>query len=115
MNTENYLDMEIKRLYERMTELDPETKEYEDVEEKYLKMVAQKLEIEKHEASVTQTEKQMKMDRVDRAWRVIVDSGKVVLPLGTAVVMTLLAYTFEAKGVIPMGVGKKWADKLTKF
>ena len=115
MNMNNYLDGEITRLYKRMTELDPDSKEYEDVEEKYLKMVAQKLEIEKHEASVAQTEKQMKADRKDRVWRNIIEGGRVVLPLGVTVMGTLLAYTFEAKGVIPVSFGKKFVDKLTKY
>lgn len=115
MDMTNYLDGEIKRLYERMTELEPHSEEYEDVENKYLKLMSQKLEIEKHKSSVTQTEKQMKEDRNDRVVRYVIDSGKIALPLGTAVVMTLLAYTFEAKGIVPMGIGKKWVEKLTKY
>jgi hypothetical protein len=115
MNTKDYLDGEIKRLYDRMTKLDPESKEYATLEENWTKLVNQKLEIEKHEASTTQTEKQMKADRNDRVARYFIETGKVILPLGTAVVMTLLAYTFEAKGVIPVGIGKKWADKITKY
>lgn len=115
MDTKNYLDGEIKRLYERMSKLDPESKEYAAVEENWTKLVNQKLEIEKHEASKAQTEQQMKADRKHRVADYIIDSGRVILPLGVTVLGTLLAYTFETKGVVPVSIGKKFVDKLTKY
>jgi hypothetical protein len=115
MNTKHYLDGEIARIYNEMSKLDPTTDEYGKLESKWTELLVQKLEFEKHEASVTQNEKQIIENRKDRVGRTIMDGFKVVLPLGTAVVMTLLAYTFEAKGVIPVGIGKKWADKITKY
>lgn len=115
MDTMDRLDAEIKRLHDRMTKLEPESKEYEDVENKYLKLMSQKLEYEKYKSSVEQNDKQMKADFNDRVARYIIDGGKVVLTVGSAVGMGLLAYTFEAKGVVPVGIGKKWVDKLTKY
>ena len=115
MDMNTYLDGEIKRLYERMSKLDPETKEYATVEENWNKLVNQKLEIEKHETSKAQTEQQMKADRKHRVTGYIIDTGRVILPLGVTVLGTLLAYTFEAKGVVPVSFGKKFVDKLTKY
>lgn len=115
MDTMTYLDGEITRIYNEMLKLDPNTDEYGKLESKWTELMSQKLEFEKHVSAVAQSEKQMIEDRKDRVGRTIMDGLKITLPLGTAVVMTLLAYTFEAKGVIPVGVGKKWADKITKY
>lgn len=105
MDMKTYLDEEITRLHTRMTELEPNSEEYGDVEANYLKLVAQKLEIEKHEA-----------DRKDRVWRNINEGGKVLLTLSFAAAGTVLAYAFEAKGVIPANfIGKKFVEKMTKF
>lgn len=104
MDTKNYLDGEITRLYETMSKLDPSSEEYGKLEEHWTQLMDRKLELEKHNA-----------DCKDRIGRFITDNCKWAVPLGVSVVMTLLAYTFEAKGVIPTGIGKKWADKLTKY
>jgi hypothetical protein len=104
MDTKTYLDNEIKRLYDKMSTLEPGSDEYGTLETRWNELVNQRLEFER-----------MKETRKDRVSRCASDVFKVVVPLGTAVVMSLLAYTFEAKGVIPVGVGKKWADKLTKY
>lgn len=104
MDAVNYLDQEIERLRNLMVTLEPTTDDYGTVESRWRELVNQKLEFEKHKA-----------DCKDRVGRHITDNCKWAIPLGVSVVMTLLAYTFEAKGVIPCGVGKKWADKVTKY
>lgn len=115
MNTKNLLDEEINRLYDKLSGLDPDSEDYEAMEDKWTKLVDRKLEIEKLESSEAQTEKQMKEDRKDRVVRYIIDAGKVILPLGITVVGTLLAFTFEEKGTISSNIGKKYLDKLTKY
>ena len=104
MDTKTYLDGEITRIYNEMTKLDPGTEEYGKLETAWNALLVQKLEFEK-----------LKENRKDRVGRTIMDGFKVGLPLTASIVMTLLAYTFEAKGVIPVGIGKKWADKITKY
>ena len=115
MDTKTYLDGELKRLYDRMKVLDPESKEYAAVEEAYLKMQAQKLEIEKHEASKAQTEKQMKVDRNHRIVGYVIDGAKVLITAGITIGGSILAWQIEDKGVVPFGFGKKFVDKLTKY
>lgn len=104
MDTKNYLDGEITRLYTRMTELEPDSEEYADVEEKYNKLMTLKLEFEKHNA-----------DKKDRVGKYVIEGVKVFVPLAVSVGMTFLLTACEAKGVVPFGIGKKWADKITKY
>ena len=115
MNTKNLLDDEIKRLYDKLSKLDPDSEEYTELEDKWTKLVDRKLEIEKIESSESQNEKQMKEDRRDRIVRYVIESGKILIPLGVTVMGTLLAYTFEEKGTISSAIGKKYLDKLTKY
>lgn len=100
------LDEEIDRVYERLQKLDPETEEYAKVEENWIKLVAQKLESEKHES-----------DKKDRGWRYVIETGKTILPLGVTVVFSLLAWQIEAKGGsgIPFNFGKRFVERLTKY
>ena len=104
MDMKNHLDEEIMRLYTRMKELDPNSEEYVVVEENYIKLMTQKLEIEKH-----------KVDQKDRVGRIVMDGVKVFVPLAASIGMSLLMITCEAKGVVPFGVGKKWLDRITKY
>ena len=115
MDTKTNLEKQLKRLYDRLEKLDPESKEYAAVEEACLKMEAQKLEIEKHEASKSQTEKQMKVDRNHRIVGYVIDGAKVLITAGITIGGSLLAWQIEAKGVVPFGFGKKFVDKLTKY
>lgn len=108
MNTKTYLDEEITRLYDKMKMLDPTSEEYGKLETRWTELVNQKLEFDKHE---TQT----KEARKDRVGRFFGDVFKVGVPLTASVLMTLLAYTVEAKGVVPFGIGKKWVDKIVKY
>ena len=115
MNTKTLLNEEINRLYQKMSTLDPDSKEYAEMEDKWTKLVDRKLEIEKLESSEAQAEKQMKEDRKDRVVRYIIEGAKIVLPLSLTAVGTILAFTFEEKGTISSNIGKKFMDKLTKY
>lgn len=115
MNTKTYLDGEIKRIYDKMSTMDPNSEEYGKLESKWNEYVDRKLEFEKHEASVDQADKQMKEARKDRAGRLVTEIFKVGVPLGVSVGMTFLLVACEAKGVVPFGVGKKWLDRITKY
>lgn len=115
MDTKNRLNDEIKRLQDLMSTLDPLSQEYAIVEDNLNKLMNQQLEIEKHETSAAQTEKQMKADKVDRVVRYFIETGKVVLPLVVTVGGSLLAWRIEASGIVPFGFGKKYVDKLTKY
>lgn len=108
MDTKTYLNEEIARIYTEMKKLDPNTDEYGKLESKWTELLVQQLEFEKHDAQIVE-------GRKERGSRIVMDCVKVGVPLTVSVVMTLLAYTFEAKGVIPVGIGKKWADKITKY
>ena len=108
MDTKDYLKKEIARLHKVMSEQDPNSEEYSKLEENLTKLVAQLLEIEKHEANVAECRK-------DRISRCITDNCKWFVPLGVSVGMSFLVMYAEAKGVVPFGVGKKWIDKITKY
>lgn len=100
------LDEELNRLYERLKALDPESDEYAKLEESWLKLMAQKLESEKHES-----------DKKDRGWRYAIDIGKTAIPLSVTIVFSLLAWQIEAKGGsgVPFNFGKRFVEKLTKY
>ena len=104
MNKKNLLDDEINRLYDKLKTLEPDAEEYAAVEESWIKLVNQKLEIEKHEA-----------DKKDRGWRYGIDIGKTVFPLVLSGVGIVLAFTFEEKGTISSKIGQKLYDKITKY
>ncbi len=108
MNTTEYLNEEIARLYAKMAEVEPESEEYGKLEARWTELVDRKIEIEK-------TEVQTRENRKDRFWRNAVDLVKVGVPLAGAAVMTLVLTAAEAKGVMPCGIGKKWVDKMMKF
>jgi hypothetical protein len=108
MNTKDYLNEEIARLYNKMAELDPISEEYGKLEARWKELVNQKLEFDKHESQTKETRK-------DRVTRCTTDLIKVGVPLAASIAMTFIAYAAEAKGVVPFGIGKKWADKLTKY
>lgn len=107
MNTKDYLNEEIARVYEVMGKLDPDTEEYGKLEARWTELMDRKIEIEKSET-------QAKENRKDRFWRNVSDVFKVALPLGVSVGMTFMLTAAEAKGVMPYGFGKKWVDKITK-
>lgn len=107
MNTKDYLNKEIARVYEAMRKLDPNSEEYGKLEARWNELTDRMIEIEK-------SEMQMKENRKDRFWRNVSDVFKVALPLGVSVGMTLVLTAAEAKGVMPYGFGKKWVDNLMK-
>lgn len=100
------LDEELDRLYDRLQKLEPDTDEYAKVEDAWLKLSAQKLEVEKHES-----------DKKDRWCKYGTDIGKTLLTLGVTVGGSLLAWQIEAKGGsgIPFNFGKRFVEKLTKY
>lgn len=100
------LDEELDRLYTRLQKLEPDTEEYAKVEDAWLKLRAQKLEIEKHES-----------EKKDRWCKYGLDLGKTLLTLGVTVGGSLLAWQIEAKGGsgIPFNFGKRFVEKLTKY
>ena len=108
MNTKDYLNEEIARLHAKMAELDPTSEEYGKLEARWTELMDRQIEIDKHETSI-------KEGRKDRIGRHIGDVFKVGVPVAVSVVMTFVMYAAEAKGVMPCGIGKKWADKITKF
>ena len=97
MNVNTQLKKEIERLYARMQELDPDSKEYADVNAQYVKLVSQKT------------------DRGDRTWRNSNEIGKVVLTAGMTVTGIVLGYALETKGITLRGFAGKFLDKLTKY
>ena len=105
-NKRTKMDEELDRLYAKLQKLEPGTDEYAKVEDAYLKMRQQKLEVEKHES-----------EKKDRWCKYGIDFGKTLLTLGVTVGGSLLAWQIEAKGGsgIPFNFGKRFVEKLTKY
>ena len=114
MDARTLLDDEIKRLYERMKELDPDTKQYAEVEDNWTKLMDRKLEIEKLESSEALAEKQMREDRKTRLFKNLIDVGAIVLPLGVTIWGAIVSFKFEEDGTITSNMGRKFMDKLIK-
>lgn len=119
------LDVEIEELFDKLSKLSPDSKEYGTVNDNLAKLMDRRLEIEKLEKSETQAEKQLKMteaqaekqlkeDRKARVVKNIIDVGAIVLPLAVTIWGAALSFTFEENGTISSTMGRKFMDKLIK-
>lgn len=114
MNEKTLLEAEIKRLYDQMSKLDPDSEEYAKVEDNWTRLVDRIIEIEKIESTETQAELLRKEDRKSRWIKNAIDIGAVVLPLGVTIWGAIMSFTFEENGTITSNMGRKFMDKLIK-
>lgn len=125
MNMVNLLDVEIEGLFEKLSNLSPDSKEYAEVNDNLAKLMDRRIEIEKVETSEAQAEKQMKMseaqaekqmkeDRKARITKNIIDVGAIVLPLAVTIWGASVSLQFEERGTITTAIGRKFIDKLIK-
>ena len=114
MDMKTQLDKEITRLVNKLAELDPNEKEYADVEDNLTALMDRRLEIEKLESAEAQTEKQIKEDRKTRLFKNLIDIGAIVLPLAVTIWGAKASFKFEEEGTITTSIGRKFMDKLIK-
>lgn len=114
MNMKTLLDVEIEELFDKLSKLNPDSKEYAAVEDGLTKLMDRKIEIEKLELSEAQSEKQMKEERKARLIKNIIDVGSIVLPLAVTVWGARASFKFEEEGTITTAIGRKFMDKLIK-
>lgn len=125
MNLLTLLDDAIETLLNKLAGLDPTEKEYETVNKNLGELMDRKIEIEKHLAAEAQAEKQLKSaetqaekklaeERKARFWEFVIDTLKFLLQLGFSIAGVLLAFTFEEKGSITSGIGRKLYDRIIR-
>lgn len=112
MNMETLLDVEIEELFDKLSKLSPDSKEYAAVEDSLTKLMDRKLEILKLESSESQYEKQIKEDRKSRLFKNLIDIGSIVLPLAVTIWGARASFRFEENGTITTAMGRKFMDKL---
>lgn len=112
MDMKTQLDKEIKRLFDKLADLDPKDKEYADVEGDLTQLMDRRLEIEKLESTEAQTEKQLIEDRKTRLFKNLIDIGAIVLPLAVTIWGARASFKFEEEGTITTSIGRKFMDKL---
>lgn len=109
---ETLLTDEIEKLYDRLSTLSPDSKEYAAVEANLNKFMEQKLEIERLRASEIQNEKQMKEERIFRIIKHLIDIGLGILPIMVTVWGVNASFEFEKEDTITSTVGRKFMDRL---
>ena len=109
------LHVEIEDRLDAISELDPTTKEYTAAVDSMTKLMDRAIEIEKLEASETQTEKQMKEERKARLIRNLIDIGGIVLPLAVTLWGVKASLYFENENTVTTTVGRKFMDKMFNF
>lgn len=114
MDMKTQLDKEITRLVNNLAALNPNDKEYADVEDNLTALMDRRLEIEKLESAEAQTEKQLKEDRKTRLFKNLIDIGAIVLPLAVTIWGAKASFKFEEEGTITTSIGRKFMDKLIK-
>lgn len=125
MNMVNLLDVTIEDLLNKLADLDPESKEYEAVNDNLGKLMKHKIEIEKHLSAEAQAEKQLKFnetqaekklrqERLTTIWKSVIEILLQLMALGVTVWGTILMFTFEEKGTITSAIGRKFIDKIVK-
>lgn len=112
MNMKTLLDVEIEEKTLALANMDSGSKEYSSAVESITKLMDRRIELEKLETSETQSEKQMKDDRIARLVKNIIDVGAIVLPLAVTVWGAKVSFKFEEEGTITTAVGRKFMDKL---
>lgn len=136
MNMVTLLDVEIEELFNKLSNMDPDSKEYAAVNDNLAKLMDRRIEIEKLEVSEVQAEKQMKLteaqnekqlklteaqaekqmkeERKARLAKNIIDVGAIVLPLAVTIWGASVSLQFEERGTITTAIGRKFIDKLIK-
>lgn len=114
MDAKTLLDEEIKRVHTQMSKLYPDSKEYAEVEDNWVKLMDRKLEIEKLELSKAQAEQQVKEERKSRLIKNAIDIGGIILPLSVTVWGAIVSFKFEETGTITSNMGRKFMDKIIK-
>lgn len=114
MNLITLLDDAIETLFNKLDKLDPTSQEYGTVNKNLNQLMSYKLEVEKHLAAEAQNEKKLAEERKAQYRELVVDILKFLLQLGFSIVGVLLAFTFEEKGTITSGIGKRLYDGIVK-
>lgn len=109
------LHVEIEDRLDAISKLDPTTKEYTAAVDSMTKLMDRAIEIEKLEASETQTEKQMKEEHKARLIRNLIDIGGIVLPLAVTLWGVKASLYFENENTVTTTVGRKFMDKMFNF
>lgn len=86
--------------------------EYAKGAESVAKLISSANEIAKNEASIAQSEQQMKEERNARIVKNIIDVVDIVLPLGMTGLGIVLALEFEKTDTFTTTIGRKLLDKI---
>lgn len=112
MNELTMLKMEIERLYNKLAELEPDSKEYEAVNSNLAKLMEKRIEIEKLEMSESQNEKQMIEERNARWIKNAIDLALGVGSIALTVWGAKASFKFEEEGTLSTQTGKKLFDRI---
>lgn len=114
MNELTMLKIEIERLYDKLAELEPDSKEYEAVNKNLATLLDKRIEIEKLEMAETRDEKQLIEERNARLLKLGCDVLLGVAGLGLTYWGACVSFEFEKNDSISTQVGKKFMDKLLR-
>lgn len=115
MSLTTKLNVEIDERFDDLAKLDPTTKEYSEAVNSITKLMDRVIEIEKIEASESQSEKQIREDRKSRLARNLIDVGSIVLPLAVTLWGVKASLYFEDSNTVTTTVGRKFMDRMFNF
>jgi hypothetical protein len=108
------LHEEIANEFDKLSTLEPESKEHAVVVESIVKLMDRAIELDKLEESATHNEKKMHEEKVARLIKNLIDIGGVVLPLAVTVWGACVSFEFEKSDSVTTAIGRKFMDKLIK-
>lgn len=112
MNALTMLDVEIERLYDKLADLEPDSKEYEAVNKNLATLMEKRIEINKLEVSEAHNEKQMIEERNARWIKNAIDIALGVGSLALTVWGAKASFKFEEEGTLSTQTGKKLFDRM---
>lgn len=130
MNALTMLDVEIERLYDKLADLEPDSKEYEAVNKNLATLMGERIEIEKLEVSEAHNkemesieiekikmseahnEKQMIEERNARWIKNAIDVALGVGSIALTVWGAKASFKFEEEGTLSTQTGKKLFDRI---
>ena len=114
MSMKTLLHEEIENEFDKLSKLEPDTKEHAAVVDSIAKLMDRAIEMEKLEETAIHNEKQLYDEKVSRLVKNLIDVGAIVLPLAVTVWGAAVSFKFEETGTITTSIGRKFMDKLIK-
>lgn len=111
-NIETLLHEEIATKFEKLSEMDAGTQEYEHAVSSVTKLMDRVIEMERLDSEIQDKSETQKEEKKDRLIRNIISGAGIVLPILVTVWGTKKSFEFEKEGTITTIMGRGFINKL---